>query len=108
MNPAFLKKVKRNDKIARWVITVGGMAIIICVIFILILIAKVSLPLFGSSDIELLNVMKAGNEAGEKIVSLGADEYKETGYVVEQDGLVRFFNLSDGTCSGSAAVGSCR
>ncbi len=97
MNPAFLKKVKRNDKIARWVITVGGMAIIICVIFILILIAKVSLPLFGSSDIELLNVMKAGNEAGEKIVSLGADEYKETGYVVEQDGLVRFFNLSDGT-----------
>lgn len=50
MNPAFLKKVKRNDRIAKWVITVGGMAIILSVVLILILIAKVSLPLFLAPD----------------------------------------------------------
>ena len=37
MNPAFLKKVKRNDRLARWVITGGGMAIISSVILILVL-----------------------------------------------------------------------
>ncbi len=97
MNPAFLKKVKRNDKIARWIITVGGMAIIICVILILILIAKVSLPLFGSSDVELVNILNLGGENSQQIVSVGADEYKETGYVLERDGEIRFFNLSDGS-----------
>ena len=53
MNPVFRKKIKRNDRIAYWVITVGGMAIIFSVIFILVLIAKVSLPLFFSPDAEL-------------------------------------------------------
>jgi phosphate transport system permease protein len=38
MNPAFLKKIKRNDRLARWAITIGGMSIIFCVVFILVLI----------------------------------------------------------------------
>lgn len=46
MNPVFLKKIKRNDRLARWFITAGGMVIISSVIFILVLILKVSLPSF--------------------------------------------------------------
>jgi phosphate transport system permease protein len=97
MNPAFLKKIRRNDRIARWVITLGGLAIIFSVVLILILIAKVSLPLFGSSDVELLNAIKLEDGNRREIIALGADEYKETAYVIDDDGRVRFFNLLDGS-----------
>ena len=98
MNPAFLKKVKRNDRIAKWVITVGGMAIIISVVFILFLIAKVSFPLFLSPDSQLhASSYLPGNAANKQILDLGMDEYLETGYTIDTNGLVRFFNIIDGS-----------
>ncbi|SHJ17685.1 phosphate transport system permease protein [Malonomonas rubra DSM 5091] len=95
MNPAFRKKIKRNDRIAYWVITLGGMAIIFSVIFILILIAEVSLPLFLSPDAEL----HASNriENAEKMMAVGMDEYMETGYTIDEDGEIHFFNIVDGS-----------
>ena len=97
MNPAFLKKIKRNDRIAKWVITVGGMAIIFSVIFILILIAKVALPLFGSSDIRLVaDFQVSGDSDPAKVMAVGIDEYRETGYAIDKTGTVRFFNLKNG------------
>ena len=99
MNPAFQKKVKRNDRIAKWVITVGGMAIIFSVIFILILIAKVSLPLFLSPDksLEASFQIDQSNGGNNKILALGVDEYLETGYTLDQAGNVRFFNVTNGS-----------
>ncbi|MBN1958333.1 MAG: ABC transporter permease subunit [Desulfuromonadales bacterium] len=98
MNPAFQKKVKRNDRIARWVITIGGMAIIFSVIFILILITKVSLPLFLSPDKTLhASFQLDRTRNGEKVLALGVDEYLETGYTINQEGQVNFFNVSDGS-----------
>ena len=97
MNPAFLRKVKRNDRIARWIITIGGMAIIFSVIFILILIAKVSMPLFWSPDIQVQSSFKLSGEASpDRILALGMDEYRETGYTIDDNGLVRFFKIGDG------------
>ncbi len=93
MNPAFRRKIKRNDRIARWVITVGGMAIIFSVIFILVLIAKVSFPLFLAPDAELH--ASTAIESGEQILALGMDEYLETGYRIDADGVARFFNIID-------------
>ena len=98
MNPAFLKKVKRNDRIAKWVITVGGMAIIFSVVFILILIAEVSLPLFLAPDKDLRASFQLEHKAEEeKILTLGVDEYLETGYLLDQAGKLRFFNVADGS-----------
>lgn len=98
MNPAFLKKVKRNDRIARWIITVGGMAIIFSVIFILILIAKVSLPLFLAPGSDLQASFQLEKKSGdESILALGLDEYLETGYLVDRSGLFHFFNVADGS-----------
>ncbi len=98
MNPAFLKKVKRNDRIAKWVITVGGMAIIFSVIFILVLIAKVSLPLFLAPDKDLSASFQLDKSVpADKILALGVDEYLETGYTLDQRGQTRFFNVSDGS-----------
>lgn len=98
MNPAFLKKVKRNDRIAGWIITVGGMAIIFSVIFILILIAKVSLPLFLSPDKDIHAAFQLEKAAeGGAVLAVGMDEYLETGYSIDQGGRFRFFNVADGS-----------
>lgn len=97
MNPEFLKKIRRNDTIARWVITVGGMAIIFSVIFILILIAKVSLPLFWSPDIQLqAQFQLSESSADDQVLALGMDEYQETGYTINTTGVVHFFKVIDG------------
>lgn len=98
MNPAFLKKVKRNDRIAKWVITIGGMAIICSVILILILIAKVSLPLFLAPGQERLAALQLEQDAVERqILAVGMDEYLETGYTLDEAGVFHFYNLIDGS-----------
>ncbi len=95
MNPAFRKKIKRNDRIAWWVITVGGMVIIFSVIFILVLIAKVSLPLFLPPAAELHASNRVEDAA--QIMAVGMDEYLETGYTIDQSGEISFFNIIDGS-----------
>lgn len=98
MNPAFLKKVKRNDTLAKWVITVGGMAIIFSVIFILLLIARVSLPLFLAPDKDQhASFQLTARDDGAEILTLGMDEYLESGYVLDDSGRFDFFNISDGS-----------
>ncbi len=107
MNPVFLKKVRRNDRIARWVITIGGMAIIFSVIFILVLIAKVSIPLFLSPDKELYASFHLDTAPSEgQVLALGVDEYLETGYTIDQAGKFQFFQIADGSPLDSLQVHS--
>ena len=95
MNPAFRKKIKRNDRIARWVISVGGMVIICSVVLILLLIAKVSLPLFLPPDAQLHASYRL--ESAGHVQAIGMDEYLETGYSIDERGQLRFFNIDDGS-----------
>ncbi len=46
MEPRAIQKAKRRDRIARWVISAGGMLIIFTVIGIFFLIVEVTIPLF--------------------------------------------------------------
>ena len=96
MNPAFLKKIKRNDRLAHWVITGGGLAIIFSVIFILVLIAKVSLPLFFSPSAELYAKVALDPARQQNLLAIGMDEYLETGYTLDERGELSFFNLKNG------------
>jgi len=96
MNPAFLKKIKRNDRLARWFITAGGMVIISSVIFILVLIVKVSLPLFFLPSAELYAKIQREPVAQQKTLAIGMDEYLETGYTLDEQGEFSFFMIKDG------------
>jgi len=49
-----IRRAKRMDRWTRWVITLGGIAIIASVIAIVVLIVSVTLPLFGAARAELL------------------------------------------------------
>ncbi|HKI51138.1 MAG TPA: ABC transporter permease subunit [Geothermobacteraceae bacterium] len=96
MNPAFLKKIKRNDRLVRWAITIGGMAIICSVILILVLIVNVSLPLFYEPSAELTALVKQDLPGGRSVLAIGMDDYLETGYALDDSGTLRFYDLVSG------------
>ncbi len=97
MDQRVLRKVKRRDRIARWFITIGGMAIIFSVIFILLLIGKVTLPLFQEPSSEIFS--KFALEQGDVdsgLLAVGIDEYLETPFVFTADGQVAFYDSTAG------------
>jgi phosphate transport system permease protein len=102
MNTRFLKRVKRRDRLARHVITVGGLAIIFSVILILFLIARVTLPLFQSPGAEGVARFQAVDAAAAPtVLAVGLDDYLERPFLIDSDGQVRFFAPPDG---GTAVV----
>jgi len=104
MNQAFLRKIKRNDTIARWVITCGGMVIISSVLLILFLIVKVSLPLFYSPSKDLITSFNLPQSGETTFLAVGMDEYLETGFALNQAGQFNFFNLKTGALLDTLSV----
>ena len=51
---ATLRKVKRHDLLARWVVTLGGVVVIVSVLGILVMILGTTLPLFLPARARLL------------------------------------------------------
>jgi phosphate transport system permease protein len=97
MNNKFLARAKRNDRIAAWLINIGGLFVIISVIGILVLITKVAIPLFlkpEAAAIATVNV--AVGSPNSKVVAIGADEYMQTGFILDETGTFSFFNLATG------------
>lgn len=94
MKETVLKKIRRNDKAAKWIITTGGFFIILCVIGILLLIFQVALPLFYSPEATLKVSFSTGNDPS-RILRVGNDDYLETGFLLNEKGEVRFFSFHD-------------
>ena len=82
----YFRKIQRNDRVAQWLIVVGGIGIIGIVIGMLMIIASVAMPLFRKAIEELAALTYLDT----KPLGLGVDEYKETGYYIRQDGSVVF------------------
>ncbi len=91
MDQKFLKRAKRNDRWARYGITLGGVSIIFCVVLILLLIAKVSVPLFLPADADVFAKFSLqGEKQDHPILTSGVDEYLETAFSIDKTGMVRF------------------
>jgi len=90
MNKKILKRIQRRDRIARYVITVGGMAVIFSVLLILFLIARVTVPLFQPAVAERVARFPVADQ-GATVMAAGLDEYRESPFVVDAGGRVRFF-----------------
>ncbi|MFA5159491.1 MAG: ABC transporter permease subunit [Candidatus Omnitrophota bacterium] len=97
MNPQVLKRAKRRDRMARWLIGAGGIGVIGCVALMLVLIVSVALPLFRPARAEVTArlPLPGGVPAGE-LLALGLDEYLETGYALDRSGRLTFFSLPGG------------
>ena len=99
-----LRLVKRWDRLARWVITAGGIIVIASVIAILLLIFSVALPLFTPAR---STVVAAGGLAPSAAppVALGVDLVElsreagassVTAFAIDRDGGATFFDCSAG------------
>jgi len=96
MDPKRIRRVKRNDTVATWVITVGGISIILSVVAILVLIAKEVVPLFTHPFPER-SISLSDVDAAESTVYVGVDNYLESIFRLDEQGHLYFTSLPAGT-----------
>src|SRR5208282_4254990 len=95
---ATLRRVKRHDRWARWVVTLGGAIVIVSVLGILVLILGTTFPLFFPARARLLGeaVLPASLRA-EGILGLGvqsaANDSWLVAHVVDSSGKFQFVDL---------------
>jgi len=87
-----LKKIKRHDRIARWVITAGGLTIIASVLLILFLITRVTLPLFASPQSGVLGHSTLPADLQNEVLALGIDEYLEAAFLLTRQGTLKLWD----------------
>lgn len=88
----FRKKVKRTDKIARMIISLGGFGVIISICAILLFLFYEAFPLgFSASITEFLG----WNAQTKKILLAGIDRYNEVEYLLDENGKVKFYRIKD-------------
>jgi phosphate transport system permease protein len=94
-----ISRVKRVDRAARFLITSGGVFIIISVVFIFLFIAAETLPLFRSAKAEKLSTLSLGAapspEEG-KALAIGVDEYQKYVYQILPHATVAFYRADSG------------
>ncbi|MEW6218743.1 MAG: ABC transporter permease subunit [Thermodesulfobacteriota bacterium] len=92
-----IQRRQRLDRLARQVITLGGILVIGCVLAIIVLIARVALPLFLPPATELVREGAVSPEPGGGDVLLaGVDETMAHAYLLRADGAFLTFRLADG------------
>ncbi len=90
------KSVILADKIAKWTITVGGIAVIAAVLGIMVFLIKQVLPLFSGADIkgEFSYKIDFGDQ---KTLTTFVDEYKTIALHISDNGELKLFHLKTGT-----------
>jgi phosphate transport system permease protein len=97
---ARIARLKRIDRAAVGVITLGGLAIVVAVLGILVFIAAEAVPLFRGArlvpdgEVRLATGLDAANAAS--LRAIGTDEYRRFVFTVEPDGQVAFYRLDNG------------
>ncbi len=99
-----ITRVKRVDRGATWLITGGGIFIILSVLFIFYFIFAEAIPLFGDARAAKLATFSIGPARAEASppapIAVGVDEYQKFLYEVHPDApdpRVVFFRLEDGS-----------
>lgn len=104
-----VKRRKLVDRVATVIVTIGGVAVILCIIAILVFIGIETIPLWQGVKSELVSsfVLRESpdlasysldnpDEKQFPFLAAGTEQYKEIGFVVANDGKVVFLSLKDG------------
>ena len=105
-----VKRRKLADRIATVIVTIGGIAIILCIIAILVFIGIETVPLWQGVKSELVSsfILKESPDLASysldspdqsqfPFMAAGTEQYKEIGFIVTNDGMVNFLSLKDGS-----------
>jgi len=96
LDTQFIQKVRLQDRIATRIITLGGLLVIASVIAILVLIVRVTIPLFQPARTNIIFQFPLSS-ASESLLAMGVDDYQETAYTLNDKGVFTFYNLAKGT-----------
>ena len=99
------RRAQRRDKLARWLITLGGVTVIASVVAILALIVGVTVPLFRALRAEVVCTSHLPNTLpGEDVLALGIDmgmsEADVTAFIWTTGGAVAFVDVRTGKLLG--------
>lgn len=104
MNDRFLARAKKNDRLAAWLINIGGFFVIFSVIGILVLILKVAIPLFLPAHSTPISTVTLSGAAVGKTLAIGADDHLKNGYLLDESGVFSFFDTGSGTVTETVAI----
>lgn len=106
MDEKFRKRSRRRDAIAQKVITIGGIMVIASVLAILVLIVRVTLPLFTPSHLTKSHIDLQLGKSSAVLVSIGLDSYHEVFHTVLADGTLSFYTAETGKLLSGQKLGS--
>ncbi|MFZ0389601.1 MAG: ABC transporter permease subunit [Calditrichia bacterium] len=89
-----LIKVYRANRLARYIVSLGGYGVIISIIAILLFLFYQSIPLSFGAKLKSLFTFRVENK-NSRILLAGVDQYQEVAYVLDQAGNIRFYHLAD-------------
>ncbi|MDH0142384.1 ABC transporter permease subunit [Aquipseudomonas alcaligenes] len=86
-----------KDRMARWYVSIGGLAVLGCITLIFFYLAYVVAPMFGGADLEAREPQKPAwlAEQGEALL-LSVEEQNKVAMRLSRSGQVQFFGLKDG------------
>jgi phosphate transport system permease protein len=98
-------RLKRIDRAAVFVITLGGIAVVVAVLGILVFVVSEAVPLFRAASLTADRPLTAGsNGDATTLLVASADEYRRYLFAIESSGTVGFYDWSSGALVQSLPV----
>ena len=88
---ASLRRRNLADRLARWVVSAGGIAIIASVLGIFVFIVREVVPFLYAADTDPRPAIPLGSSA--RAVAAGVDEHETVGFVISAAGRIEYFAL---------------
>ena len=96
----FIDKSRRNDRLAEVFIRIGGVLVIISVVWILVMISRVALPLFYPPSAKLAATVKVPAAiTTAKVLAIGSEENQLGAFIIDDAGTFHFLKIADGSVS---------
>ena len=93
-------RLRRIDRAAVVIITLGGIAVVVAVLGILVFVAAEAMPLFKSATVLPRGEVRMGTAltptTAASMRAVGIDEYRKYVYTIEPTGTVAFFHFASG------------
>lgn len=92
-----------KDRLARYVVLVGGLGVIGALLLIFVYLAQEVAPLFAGAHVEERKAFAVPGSSG-RTLYLAAEEQGEVGMRTQESGEVTFFDLHEGTVRGTETL----
>jgi phosphate transport system permease protein len=91
------KKSRRHDRLAEWFIRIGGILVIVAVVWILVMIARVAMPLFYPSHADISSSCSLPSQLKDiKVVASGSDDSRQQVFLLDDSGSFHCIEASSG------------